>query len=145
MRGVLVRSIPQASMLNPIQLLVSMADDNAVAYCPLVYAYLPYQLGQTPPMCSSSLTHIRPGKWATRKRARRRGDGRYSVVFKPRWSARFYGDGLRRRHPTSPSTLRKEHTVCSAKCGADSAMAGTTRGFYFDARRTIESTSVRPN
>ena len=100
-RGTLVRSIPQASMLNPIQLLESMANDNAVAYCPLVYAYLPYQLGQ-------NATHVleffdAPSGQASGLPAsvlRGTGDGRSRSCSNLDGARAFYRDGLRRRRPT---------------------------------------------
>ena len=117
MRGTLVRSIPQASMLNPIQLLESMANDNAVAYCPLVYAYLPYQLGQ-------NATHVleffdAPSGQASGLPASVLGGAGMAVT---RSCSNLDGARLLSRWSTTaasnaPSTLRKEHTVCSPKCG----------------------------
>jgi multiple sugar transport system substrate-binding protein len=46
MKTLLDDSEPWASSLSPVQLLELMAHDDDVAYCPLVYGYLPYQLGR---------------------------------------------------------------------------------------------------
>ena len=79
MWATLVRSIPQASMLNPIQLLKSMANDSAAATA-LGYASLPYQLGENENHVLESLTHLRPGRWATRSVLVVRGSGTRSCL-----------------------------------------------------------------
>jgi multiple sugar transport system substrate-binding protein len=144
MRAILGRSIPQASMLNPIQLLELMANDNAVAYCPIVYAYLPYQLGQNashvleffdaPSGQASGLpASVLGGAGMAVTRSCSNLDEARALI------EMVYDSGAQRAIYLEEGA----HSVLT-EVWHDSTMAGTTRGFYLNTRRTIENAWVRP-
>jgi multiple sugar transport system substrate-binding protein len=131
-------------MLNPIQLLESMANDNAVAYCPLVYAYLPYQLGQ------NTLHPLEffdaPSGQESGPPASVLGGAGMAVtrsctnLQEARAFIELLYDGEVQRVIYSEEGA---HSVLS-EVWHDSKMTGATGDFYLNTHRTVENAWVRP-
>ncbi len=144
MRGILVCALPEVSMLNPIQLLESMASDNTVAYCPLVYGYLPYQLGQNTVRLLEF--YDAPSGQETEPPASVLGGAGLAVTRScsnlPEARAFieiiYDGDVQRAIYPEEGA-----HSVLT-EVWHDSKMTGAAGDFYLNTRRTVDNAWVRP-